>query len=135
MPDRERHRRPSWSETRRRLLRHREQIAERLRTLRLELLRSEAEVEGEGEVGRAGSELDVDIALADGDVHALRRIDEKLMGLDGQPYGICLDCGAPIGAARLRAVPFATRCRDCQAARESASPNDLTPHLTPDRGP
>jgi RNA polymerase-binding transcription factor DksA len=135
MPDRERQRRPSWRETRRRLLRQREEIADRLRTLRLELLRSEAEVEGESEVGRTGSELDVDIALADGDVDALRRIDEKLMGLDCQPYGICSDCGAPIGAARLHAVPFATRCRDCEAARESASPNDLTTHLSPDRGP
>jgi DnaK suppressor protein len=135
MPDRERHRRPSWSEARRRLLRQREEISERLRTLRLELLQSEAEVEGEGEVGRTGSELDVDIALADGGVDALRRIDEKLTGLDGQTYGICLDCGAPIGAARLRAVPFATRCRDCEAARESASPNDLTHQVVPDRGP
>lgn len=128
-----RHRRPSWSEARRRLLREREEIAERLRTLRLVLLRAEPAVEGEGEVGRTGSEFDVDIALADGDVEALRRIDEKLLGLDGRPYGVCADCGAPIGAARLRAVPFATRCRDCQAERESEGTRDLTARLSPDR--
>lgn len=27
---------------------------------------------------------------------------------------ICLDCGEEIGAARLKAVPSATRCIDCQ---------------------
>jgi DnaK suppressor protein len=33
-------------------------------------------------------------------------------------YGECLDCGAPIAEARLRAAPEAARCIACQEKRE-----------------
>lgn len=122
------------AEARRRLRQERAEIAERLRALRLGLLRSDESVEDESEVGRRGSDLDVDIARADGDVDALRRIDEMLRHVDARTFGVCQDCGAPIGAVRLRAVPFAVRCRDCESARESARPADLTARLSPERG-
>jgi phage/conjugal plasmid C-4 type zinc finger TraR family protein len=31
----------------------------------------------------------------------------------------CIDCGEPIPAARLRALPHALRCIDCAADREA----------------
>ena len=31
-----------------------------------------------------------------------------------QRHGRCSDCGAEVSAARLRAMPYAERCRDCQ---------------------
>ena len=34
----------------------------------------------------------------------------------------CLVCGEPVGAARLKAVPTARRCRDCQAGDEEKNP-------------
>ena len=33
-------------------------------------------------------------------------------------YGLCRDCGGFIGLARLRSLPFAQRCRPCQARLE-----------------
>ena len=30
-------------------------------------------------------------------------------------YGTCDDCGRPVAPARLEALPWATRCIDCQA--------------------
>jgi DnaK suppressor protein len=36
-------------------------------------------------------------------------------------YGICEDCGQPIGEERLAALPAATRCVGCQAAWESVN--------------
>ncbi len=39
---------------------------------------------------------------------ALRRIDEGT-------YGSCARCGAPVGEARLRALPFALTCVVCAA--------------------
>ena len=30
-------------------------------------------------------------------------------------YGICRECGEPIAKARLKVMPFATRCVACQA--------------------
>jgi DnaK suppressor protein len=29
-------------------------------------------------------------------------------------YGLCKSCGGPIDPARLRALPHATRCLNCQ---------------------
>jgi DnaK suppressor protein len=36
-------------------------------------------------------------------------------------YGRCEDCGRPIGAERLEALPSATRCVSCQAAWEQSN--------------
>lgn len=36
-------------------------------------------------------------------------------------YGICEDCGKPIGAERLEALPASTRCVRCQAGWEVAN--------------
>ena len=36
-------------------------------------------------------------------------------------YGLCEDCGQPISAERLHALPNATRCVRCQAAWDHAN--------------
>ena len=36
------------------------------------------------------------------------------------PLGNCFECGDEIAEARLRALPFAVRCKDCEEARETA---------------
>jgi RNA polymerase-binding transcription factor DksA len=43
---------------------------------------------------------------------------DALHRLDDGTYGTCADCGLPIPQRRLRARPEATRCVDCQSARE-----------------
>ena len=47
------------------------------------------------------------------DAAALRRLE------DGS-YGDCFECGDEISEARLRALPFAVRCKECEEARETA---------------
>jgi len=37
-------------------------------------------------------------------------------------YGLCQECGEPIGAKRLAAVPWANRCVRCQAEWERHEP-------------
>jgi DnaK suppressor protein len=44
----------------------------------------------------------------------LRGIECALKRLQRGKYGVCSECGAEIAAVRLRAMPFAERCRDCQ---------------------
>lgn len=39
-------------------------------------------------------------------------------------YGVCESCGGAIGDARLDAVPWATRCIRCEAAREEIGRGD-----------
>jgi hypothetical protein len=53
------------------------------------------------------------------DEEKLRFIDEAMARLEVDKYGICLGCGEPIPVARLRAIPFATYCVDCQEQRTS----------------
>jgi DnaK suppressor protein len=48
------------------------------------------------------------------------RIDAALRRLEEGTYGDCFECGDQISEARLRALPFAVRCKDCEEARETA---------------
>ncbi|HSA86159.1 MAG TPA: TraR/DksA family transcriptional regulator [Nitrospira sp.] len=45
-------------------------------------------------------------------------LDTALRRLDEGEYGLCEDCGAEIGAGRLKALPFAKRCVSCQHQAE-----------------
>lgn len=55
---------------------------------------------------------------------ALQRLES------GEEFGLCIDCGIPIEAARLRASPIVTRCVRCQEKREvRQDERDATPSL------
>jgi DnaK suppressor protein len=74
------------------------------------------------------SELDIqdaiEFALIEMKTETLNKIDLALRQLDGDNYGICFECGDEITGARLRALPFAVRCKDCEETRESAEERD-----------
>jgi DnaK suppressor protein len=62
------------------------------------------------------------------ELETLARIDRSLAWLDEGNYGRCLDCEQEISEPRLRALPFAVRCRTCEVERERAgrrAPNYL----------
>ena len=48
----------------------------------------------------------------------LYHIDEALRRIREDKYGNCFECGKPIGAARLKAVPHARMCIKCKEAEE-----------------
>lgn len=48
----------------------------------------------------------------------LREVESALRRMEEGTYGICQACGRPIGVARLKALPFAALCLECQAKRE-----------------
>ena len=58
--------------------------------------------------------------------HALRQNLQRLLGqvndalakFDRGTYGLCENCGAEIDRARLKALPYATLCIQCQQQRE-----------------
>jgi len=50
-------------------------------------------------------------------VQEIRRIEAALDRIRQGTYGICVNCGEPIDAARLDAVPAAPLCRDCAMGR------------------
>ena len=49
----------------------------------------------------------------------LANINRALEDLEAGRYGMCEDCGEAIAPKRLKALPFATRCVECQAATET----------------
>ena len=73
----------------------------------------------------------------------LQRVREALVRLDAGEYGDCADCGGEIAEPRLRALPFAVRCRACEALHEQhaareqrlASPQGFSLIFIGDAGP
>ena len=74
------------------------------------------------------SELDIqdeiEFALIQMKAETLNRIDEALHRLEEGTYGYCFECGEEISEKRLRALPFAVRCKDCEEAREVKQQRD-----------
>ena len=70
--------------------------------------------------GSASSSHDDELAAITVDRLArdLRLIDGALADIDAGRYGVCVECEEPIAAKRLKALPFATRCVECQARSE-----------------
>jgi DnaK suppressor protein len=46
------------------------------------------------------------------------QLDGALQRLEDGTYGVCEDCQKPISEERLKAMPFARRCIDCQRHAE-----------------
>ena len=66
----------------------------------------------------AEPEDDLVFALIQMKAETLARVNEAVRRFDEGTYGRCSDCGEAIASSRLLAVPFAVRCRDCEASRE-----------------
>ena len=54
-----------------------------------------------------------DLALRDRARMELSRVEAALRSIDDGTYGTCTNCGNPIGAERLEAIPWAAHCIDC----------------------
>jgi len=54
-----------------------------------------------------------DLAMRDRERTQLREVEAALAALDAGTYGTCRNCGKPIAAARLEAIPWAQLCIDC----------------------
>jgi DnaK suppressor protein len=64
---------------------------------------------------------EIEFALIQMKAETLHRINEALERLEEGTYGRCFECGEEIEPRRLRALPFAVRCKDCEEAREVAA--------------
>ena len=97
----------------------------------------------ETEHAEADYQEHIEVALIQMKGETLQRVREALVRLDAGEYGDCAECGGEIAAQRLRALPFAVRCRACeesheqQAAREKrfASPQGFSLIFTGSVGP
>ncbi len=98
------------------------QVQERIRGQREESAWGKAnEVRDEGESSEADIQEDIEFALIQMKAETLNKINEALNRLEEGAYGFCFDCGDEISEQRLRALPFAVRCKECEEAREIAA--------------
>lgn len=61
---------------------------------------------------------ELDLLLSDRERGKLAQIDDAFLRLKEGTYGNCEECGEPINPKRLRIVPFARTCVDCQTDKE-----------------
>jgi DnaK suppressor protein len=81
--------------------------ADRPNDVRDDLERSDANISEE-----------VEFALLQLKAETLSRVDAALSRLDVGEYGRCFECGVEISETRLKALPFAVRCKACEERRE-----------------
>src|SRR6185369_1499238 len=84
------------------------------------------------ESAEADIQEDLEFALVQMKSETLNKINDALVRLEQGNYGNCFDCGEEIAQKRLRALPFAVRCKDCEEARETAEQRER--QLTARRG-
>ena len=86
-------------------------------------LRQSLQRRGEVLIERAPDQLDDTLLAAEREsvmsdlersCRLLRQVELALARLDAGTYGICARCESPIGEKRLKAVPWALYCIQCQ---------------------
>ena len=92
----------------------------KIREVRAEGSERDHEVLDPGETSDIDIQEDIEFALIQIKAEMLNRINAALSRLEEGTYGRCFECGAEIAEPRLRALPFAGRCRDCEEACETA---------------
>ena len=98
------------------------QVHEKIRDVRTENVSGKVNaVLDPGESSEADIQEDIEFALIQMKAETLNKINEALRRLEEGAYGNCFECGEEISRQRLRALPFAVRCMDCEEARENAA--------------
>jgi RNA polymerase-binding transcription factor DksA len=74
-----------------------------------------------------GAEDELVLRLMELRTDEIAEVEEAIERLGHGQYGVCEHCGKKIGAMRLRLVPAARYCVECQNGieRESAEANDM----------
>ena len=96
----------------------RDEALARLRALRKEEQEDAVELPADGlDVARSLEDVETDAGLIERYEYRLRDIDDAFSRLERGRYGLCEKCRQEIPVERLRAVPFAAYCIDCQTKR------------------
>ena len=98
-----------------------DEVQGRIRGVRADGAEKPHDVMDQGETSEVDIQEDIELALIQMKAETLNKINEALQRLETGRYGCCFECGEEISGARLRALPFAVRCKDCEEARENAA--------------
>ena len=78
------------------------------------------------------SELNLEIRMRERERKLIVKMRDAIDRIDSGTYGICDECGEPIGAKRLMARPVTTYCIECKTREEKRQKmQGRTPELAP----
>jgi RNA polymerase-binding transcription factor DksA len=90
---------------------HRKELLQRLEGIEHELDKPADPDAEERATEREGDEVLEGVGLAG--LSEIRGIDAALKRIEDGTYGVCVSCGEDISEDRLKAVPYAVKCRNC----------------------
>jgi RNA polymerase-binding protein DksA len=70
------------------------------------------------DLGTDNFEQDFNIGLIENSEETLREIDAAIQRIENRTYGVCEMAGCDIGKNRLKAIPWARLCINCQRRAE-----------------
>jgi DnaK suppressor protein len=76
-------------------------------------------VKDEGDVSHCDQSERIHYSILGSIREMIKTIEAALERIESDEYGICGECGNEIDSARLRIIPYALCCRDCQAEMEA----------------
>jgi DnaK suppressor protein len=97
----------------------RQEIVSKLRSIRETMPDQRLDVQDAEEQAVTDFAKDMEFALVQMKADTLGLIDEALRRLEAGTYGECAECGTDIPSARLKALPFALLCVNCQEQVET----------------
>jgi RNA polymerase-binding transcription factor len=80
--------------------------------------RGDPVVDDEPDAGLVNADYEITVASRSLLIERARRLTKALERFDRGGYGACQECGRAIGAGRLRVMPEATTCFQCQEKLE-----------------
>lgn len=70
------------------------------------------------DIGTDTQEREKETYILERELKHLRLLDETLKRIDSNNFGTCIYCGEKISEERLKAVPYAVSCIECQKKYE-----------------
>lgn len=90
----------------------------RLRELQDQVASAPSVIDESVEDDDAEIKADIEFALAQMKQDTIKKLEDALARLGKDEYGNCYECEGEIAEGRLRALPFALRCKACEEERE-----------------
>lgn len=111
------------------LLQHRAKCAGEIKSIAKETSKSPREASGDlssytihmADMSADAYDRELAMNIAEGSQEVLYQIDEAIKRIEDGTFGVCQTCQKPIGIGRLKVVPHASMCIECQRDKERKS--------------
>lgn len=103
----------------------RQEILESVRTKKGEISQKPSTPSEMAEQASVDLQEEIELALVNMQADTLNKIEAALRRLEEGTYGYCSRCRDEISEKRLRALPFAIRCKDCEEVHMSKNQKSL----------